>query len=423
MTRRRQPCKSGIAAMPLVGPVQLSADCSGAIADRAGPFSGTTRPCVPAWRRALGDDLTGSETLVELHGSLVHTLGNLTLTGYNSTMSNKPFDMKKEQLRKSGIAMNQEIALEPRWSRAEIHARADRLAAQTAKIWPGPVDAVPDDANASWALMAKALAGIPAGAWTTYGDLASLIGSHAVAVGVRLASHTLPNAHRVLQVDGMLSPSFRWPDPARTDDPAALLSAEGVVFDDQGHADQAQRLSIEDLASLAGLTIGELPETLPVPADGQAPELRDRFVEQLVMQQNPRTVKFVLTILDNWTAMGGTLLYGQAGQTSCFLMARDRTHAQGSIWPVVLYPLQSCEVAFQHLSSRTPFDDIQLREELRRRLNKIPGVDLPASKITLRPAFPLACLADPAALELFLDTLDWFRQEATHRDPAAESAG
>lgn len=376
----------------------------------------------PAWRRALSDDLTGSETLVELHGSLVHTLGNLTLTGYNSTMSNKPFDVKKEQLHKSGIAMNQEIALEPRWGGAEIHARASRLARQIAKIWPGPVDAAPDGADAPWELMARALAAIPAGAWTTYGDLASLIGSHAVAVGVRLASHTMPNAHRVLQVDGTLSPSFRWPDPARTDDPAALLRAEGVVFDDQGHADQAQRLSIEDLASLAGLTIGELPETLPVPDDGQAPELRDRFVEQLAMQQDPGTVKGVLAVLDSWTAMGGTLLYGQAGQTSCFLIAHDKAHPLGNIWPVALYPLRSCEVVFQHLSSRAPFDEIRLREELRRRLNRISGVDLPASKINLRPAFPLTCLADPVGLRLFIETLEWFQQEATRRDSAAEPA-
>ena len=88
----------------------------------------------------------------------------------------------------------------------------------------------------------------------------------------------------------------------------------------------------------------------------------------------------------------------------------------------MLYPLRSCEVVFQHLSSRAPFDDIQLREELRQRLNKIPGVDLPASKINLRPAFPLARLADPAALGLFIETLDWFQHEATHSDPAAEPA-
>ncbi len=162
---------------------------------------------------------TGDETFAELHGSLVHTLGNLTLTGYNSTMSNKPFEVKREQLHKSGLAMNQEIALEPRWGRAEIHARAGQLAKRIAKTWPGPVDAAPTRHERRVGHHGKALAGIPAGAWTTYGDLAALIGSHPVPVGVRLANHPLPNAHRVLQADGTISPSFRWPDPDRTDDP------------------------------------------------------------------------------------------------------------------------------------------------------------------------------------------------------------
>ena len=38
----------------------------------------------------------------------------------------------------------------------------------------------------------------------------------------------------------------------------------------------------------------------------------------------------------------------------------------------------------------------------RQHLNKIPGVDLPASKIELRPAFPLRVLADPAAREILV---------------------
>lgn len=366
----------------------------------------------PAWRRALSEDLTGNETFTELHSALVHTLGNLTLTGYNSTMSNSPFDKKREQLHKSGLAMNQEIALQANWGRAAIQARAEQLAKRIAATWPGPVDLVVADTNTAWDVMAKTLAGMPAGSWTTYGDLAALIGSHPVPVGARLASHPLPNAHRVLQADGTVSQAFRWPDPGRTDDPRNLLRAEGVIFDERDHADPVQRLTVEDLAHLAGLTIGDLPESLPVPADGQDPDLRDRFVEQLSMQQDPDTVKAVLTVLDSWTAVGGSLSYGLGGQTSCFLLARDKSHPEGNIWPVAVYPLSKCEVVFQHLTTRPPFDDIQLREELRERLNKIPGVDLPASKIELKPAFPLAVLADPDARGLFIQVLSWFHNQA-----------
>jgi alkylated DNA nucleotide flippase Atl1 len=369
----------------------------------------------PVWRRALGVDLSGNETVAELHSSLVHTLGNLTLTGYNSTMSNSPFTKKREQLHKSGLAMNQEIALELKWGRAEIHNRANELARRIAEIWPGPVDIRPEDTSDAWDIMGKTLAGIPAGAWTTYGDLAALIGSHPVAVGTWLATYPLANAHRVLQAEGTVSPSFRWPDPARTDDPMDLLRAEGVSFDEQGRADQAQRLTVEDLAQLAGITVGDLPETLPV-SEGQDPDLHDRFMEQLGSQHEPDTVKGVLSVLDSWSAMGGTLVYGRGDQTSCFLIARDKAHPEGNIWPAALYPLRSCEIVFQHLARRPPFDDIQMREELRERLNKIRGVDLPASKIELRPAFPLTVLADPAACELFIDVLAWFYQQATGSD-------
>jgi hypothetical protein len=206
------------------------------------------------------------------------------------------------------------------------------------------------------------------------------------------------------------------------DDPRDVLRAEGVNFDDQGRADQSQRLTVEDLARLAGLTVGDLPGDLPIPAEGQDPDLRDRFVEQLHMQQEPATVKAVLGILDYWTSLGGMLTYGLADQTSCFLLARNKAHPDGNIWPVTFYPLRSCEVVFQHLASRPPFDDIHLREEFRERLNKVPGVDLPASKIELRPAFPLEVLADARARELFIDALEWFYQQAANRETGLDFA-
>jgi len=62
-----------------------------------------------------------------------------------------------------------------------------------------------------------------------------------------------------------------------------------------------------------------------------------------------------------------------------------------------------------------------MREVLRQRLNKIPGVDLPASKIELRPAFPLTVIADPAAREILIDALGWFYQQATHQDSLLEA--
>lgn len=66
---------------------------------------------------------------------------------------------------------------------------------------------------------------------------------------------------------------------------------------------------------------------------------------------------------------------------------------------------------------RPPFDDIQLRQEFRERLNKIPGADLPEAKLELRPGFPLELLNDQAARDQFIDALAWFYNQA---NPSAE---
>jgi alkylated DNA nucleotide flippase Atl1 len=258
-----------------------------------------------------------------------------------------------------------------------------------------------------WDLLNKALAELPAGSWTTYGDLAAFIGSHAVPVGMHLASQPAPNAHRVLQVEGTVSPGFRWPDPDRTDDPRDLLREEGIEFDDSGRANPAQRVTTEELAVLAGVTRDET-DRLPDLSPGQDETLRDSFLEQLRTAQSPEVVHGVLTVLTAWSAIGGTIEYGRSGETSCFLMARGAGHPDDQIWPIALYPTGRCEVVFQHMASRAPFDDPRLREELRQRLNEAPGVDLPAAKLELRPAFDLRILADATARNLVIGSIGWF---------------
>ncbi|MBM0236528.1 DUF262 domain-containing protein [Micromonospora sp. ATA32] len=371
------------------------------------------------WRQMLAADLGPEENFREAHEALVHTLGNLTLTGYNSELSNSSFGVKRIQLDKSGIVLNQKIARQDRWGRPEIHARADALADRIVAIWPGPTEQAADQSEVPWDVMTKALAELPAGSWTTYGDLAALIGSHPVPVGARLATHPAPNAHRVLQAEGTVSPNFRWSDPERTDDPRDLLRAEGVEFDQYGRADQAQRIGTEELAQLAGVTPDDLPERLPRPRSDQDLTLGEQFIEGVTALQGPSVATATLVVLDAWTTMGGTLSYGTSGETSCFLMARGKEHELGNIWPVAIYPSGKVEVVFQHLSVRTPFDDVTLREELRQRLNQLPGVDIAAAKIALRPGFPLTVLADADAREALLDHLRWFYDQAQLQSPEA----
>ena len=84
------------------------------------------------WRAELG---TASE---ELHAILLHTFGNLTLTGYNSELGNLSFEQKKAQLSNSHIELNRWICKQDRWDEKTIIARAAMLSEAASKLWVGP---------------------------------------------------------------------------------------------------------------------------------------------------------------------------------------------------------------------------------------------------------------------------------------------
>jgi 5-methylcytosine-specific restriction protein B len=93
-----------------------------------------------------------------------------------------------------------------------------------------------------------ALEVVEAGSWTTYADLADLSGLEAGAIGGFVANRDdAKNSHRVLQASGAVSPAFRWREPDRGDDVRDVLEREGIEFDELGRANQAQRMTAEDL--------------------------------------------------------------------------------------------------------------------------------------------------------------------------------
>lgn len=82
------------------------------------------------WKEHLG------ENWEEAHEELLHTLGNLTLTGYNSDLSNSPFPVKREQLLASHVELNRFFAGSDHWRAADIERRADVLAELALSVWP-----------------------------------------------------------------------------------------------------------------------------------------------------------------------------------------------------------------------------------------------------------------------------------------------
>lgn len=85
------------------------------------------------WKDILGENHS------QLHADLVHDIGNLTLTSYNSNLSNKSFEDKLEILKsESHIKLNQYFNGIVKWDAAEIEKRSKMLSEVAKDIWVYP---------------------------------------------------------------------------------------------------------------------------------------------------------------------------------------------------------------------------------------------------------------------------------------------
>jgi len=81
------------------------------------------------WKKILG------ENYKKIYTTYIHTLGNLTLTGYNQELFTKPFNLKKRYLSKSPLALNRYFDNVDKWDEEEIIKRSERLIEIAVKTW------------------------------------------------------------------------------------------------------------------------------------------------------------------------------------------------------------------------------------------------------------------------------------------------
>jgi uncharacterized protein with ParB-like and HNH nuclease domain/predicted transport protein len=90
----------------------------------------------PAWQSMLG------ENWKQIRETYLHTLGNLTLTGYNSELSDRPFAEKKTiegGFNQSPIKLNAYLQKINEWNETNIKTRATQLASLAGQIWRAPM--------------------------------------------------------------------------------------------------------------------------------------------------------------------------------------------------------------------------------------------------------------------------------------------
>ena len=147
------------------------------------------------WRQHLVDH---GEDPTAVHAQLLHTLGNLTLSAYNSELSNNVFDRKQQMYSTSHFELNKALAESPNWTSKEILARADDLADRVVQTWSGPLssgEGAPETTD--WGRVDAAIALIPPDRTCAVAELAQLVPASPEALlarlRTRLAQHRLDN--------------------------------------------------------------------------------------------------------------------------------------------------------------------------------------------------------------------------------------
>ena len=89
----------------------------------------------PEWQQMLGANWR------EVQKTYLHTIGNLTLTAYNSEMSDHPFKVKMDMeggFKESALRLNAYVVKLREWNEQRIKERAALLADKAKQIWPFP---------------------------------------------------------------------------------------------------------------------------------------------------------------------------------------------------------------------------------------------------------------------------------------------
>lgn len=87
------------------------------------------------WKEELGEDWK------EIQNKYLHTIGNLTITGYNSKMSDRPFKDKRDMengFRDCPARLNSSLRTLENWNESEIVKRADSLFVLAKEKWSFP---------------------------------------------------------------------------------------------------------------------------------------------------------------------------------------------------------------------------------------------------------------------------------------------
>jgi len=136
------------------------------------------------------------------------------------------------------------------------------------------------------------------------------------------------------------------------------------------------------------------------------------FFRKLKITCSLDVIKATARIL-NWAKeKSDEILWGSGGERGSFAPMIENRGSKHSLFAVKTNGV--IETYFYYLKLKPPFDDVDLRKELMRKLNEIPEINLPADAVDRGPIIPLSIFNEDA-LERFLLVFNWVIEQIRKR--------
>jgi hypothetical protein len=183
--------------------------------------------------------------------------------------------------------------------------------------------------------------------------------------------------------------------------------------------DPAEILAVEirqyvggTLKTLVPRVMGQTAEALVRKTGGSRPTRQwdeASFFAELTSRRGEAEAEVARRIL-NWSLQRGCRIWwGKGVQSGSFFPMVD--HAGEEYWTISAWTYGTIEIQFIWMMRKRPFDAESKRQELREKLNVIPGISIPEEGVKKRPNVPLQVLTVPGVLERFLEALEWVMGE------------
>lgn len=147
------------------------------------------------------------------------------------------------------------------------------------------------------------------------------------------------------------------------------------------------------------------PDVLPPPDTVQTRWTEERFMIKLERESGPEVVPVAKALLD-WGIKSTTkIIWGRGkiwGSFTPVIVVDGTNYNSICVWTSGLVDIQ-----FQYLQNQPPFDALDKRQELARRLNAIPGVAIPDDALGRFPSVKLEVLLKDETRTRFLAVIEW----------------